>query len=211
VPFSIQVVTCGGNFSSGVAIFIDYDQSGTFDPITEIAFSSSALINGPYTVTGSFIVPLTATVGLTKMRVLNIEQTALPVPSACGTYGYGETEDYLINIVATSVCMGLPSPGNTIASANPACPNTNVILSLQFPPLTTSNTFQWFNNTGLIAGATNNTYTITNFNAPDDYYCDVTCTNSGLTSPSGLINLSVNNYFRFILWCYFQCNIQYFK
>ncbi|MFY7885552.1 MAG: BNR-repeat neuraminidase N-terminal domain-containing protein, partial [Dolichospermum sp.] len=36
--------------------------------------------------------------GLTRMRVILVEGA---VPSPCGTYGYGETEDYTVNIVSS--------------------------------------------------------------------------------------------------------------
>ena len=53
------------------------------------------------------------------MRVVNIEQTALPVPSACAVYGYGETEDYLVQIGST-VCQSPRIP--VVATVTPAPP-----------------------------------------------------------------------------------------
>jgi hypothetical protein len=45
------------------------------------------------------------------INVFNLAGTAI---NPCGTYGFGETEDYDINIVVPApACSGAPAPGNT--------------------------------------------------------------------------------------------------
>jgi hypothetical protein len=102
--FSVQIGTCGGNYGNGIKIFIDYNHDGDFTDADETVYASAAATSGPHTETGSFNVPVTATLGITMMRVVNVE-TATPATTIqpCGTYTWGETEDYLVNIVeATS-------------------------------------------------------------------------------------------------------------
>jgi len=190
VPYSVSILQCNsGPYGNQFKIYIDYNQNGSFtDPGEEVASQTGA---GAWTGTGTITIPISATVGTTVMRIVDVEGT---VAGPCGTYTWGETEDYLLNIVATTACTGAPAPGNTLASANPVCPGANVTLSLQNPPLSSGNTFQWYNNSGAIAGATNQTYTVVGFNAVDDYYADVTCTGSGLTTSSNLISLTLNSY-----------------
>lgn len=97
--FSIQIGTCGGNFTSGTAIFIDYNQNGLFTDPGEQVFTTPVGTNGPHTVTGNFTVPMAALSGTTRMRVINAEGYAGAGITPCLVYGYGETEDYLVNIV----------------------------------------------------------------------------------------------------------------
>lgn len=102
--FSVNVGTCGGNFNSMMKIFIDYNQNGSFADAGEQVYVTPTFTNGAYTATGSFIVPATATVGLTRMRIVNTETTVATGVNPCGTYGYGETEDYLVDIAPIPTC-----------------------------------------------------------------------------------------------------------
>lgn len=101
IPFSVNAASCGGNYTSRVAIFIDYNQNGTFDLpgeqayITPTSFVSSNA--GTAIQTGNINIPCTANPGVTRMRVILVETTGAITP--CGTYTWGETEDYDINIV----------------------------------------------------------------------------------------------------------------
>jgi hypothetical protein len=61
------------------------------------------------------------------MRIVNSNQTPSSINS-CGTYQYGETEDYLVNINYPP-CTGLPDPGIATASDTAACPGYTVFLS----------------------------------------------------------------------------------
>jgi hypothetical protein len=101
--FSITVGSCGvSNFTSGLAIFIDYNNDGDFLDVGEKVYTNGAAANInciPATVvTGSFTVPLTATIGNTVMRVIDAEGFAGNSITPCLVYTYGETEDYLVNI-----------------------------------------------------------------------------------------------------------------
>ncbi|NIM16707.1 MAG: PKD domain-containing protein [Candidatus Aminicenantes bacterium] len=72
-------------------IWIDYNVDGDFDDSGEEVFSGS----GSSTVTGSFTVPSSADGVTTRMRVI-MEYGSWPTP--CGTFTYGEVEDYTVNI-----------------------------------------------------------------------------------------------------------------
>jgi hypothetical protein len=108
-PFTVNVGTCGGNFNSMLKIYIDYNQNGLFTDPGEEVYVTPTFTNGPYLASGSITIPATATIGLTRMRVLNVETTSAAFITPCGTYGYGETEDYLVNIAPAPTC---PQPTN---------------------------------------------------------------------------------------------------
>lgn len=89
------------------------------------------------------------------------------------------------------LCEGTPSPGNTIASASSVCPGGMVNLSLQNATPGIGVTYQWYDNGGLIMGATSTTYNATVM-AANSYYCVVTCTNSMLSGNSNPVSISIS-------------------
>ncbi|MFM8962437.1 MAG: GEVED domain-containing protein, partial [Sphingomonadales bacterium] len=66
----------------------------------ELVYTSTAATNGPHIETGVVAVPPTATQGITRMRVVNVETTVTTGVNPCGTYTWGETEDYFVQIAA---------------------------------------------------------------------------------------------------------------
>ncbi len=104
-PFSVTSSTCGTfNYGMGMKIYIDYDHSGAFDATEEVFFSGTTALTclPDQIVAGSFTVPLTAQTGIARMRIIDQQggQVAATTIVPCGTYNYGETEDYLVNIIA---------------------------------------------------------------------------------------------------------------
>lgn len=112
----VTVNTCGGFYGEVVAAYADWNQNGTFEP-TETLFSI-AHTNGIAGAVGQAVsIPCSANLGVTMLRIVYIEGTSAP---ACGTYTYGETEDYAINVLENPAVYvgstafqqtGLVSPG----------------------------------------------------------------------------------------------------
>lgn len=84
------------NYSCWVEVYIDWDNDGAFTEPQEIAFSSA--ITSSQTINGMLTVPPTATLGLHSMRVVLEQTTSAAGVLPCGTYSYGETEDYQVII-----------------------------------------------------------------------------------------------------------------
>jgi hypothetical protein len=198
---SITVSSCGTfNYTSGAAIFIDYNQDGDFLDAGEQVWNNgtSANINCiPQTIVpGSFTVPLSATPGITVMRIIDAEGYAGSTITPClNTYGYGETEDYLVNIVAAVACSGTPSPGATNANPTSVCPNATTTLTLPSIPAATGYTYQWQSSPdGItwtnIPSATGASYTAT-LTVTTYYQCIVTCSNSSLSATSTPVMVTV--------------------
>ena len=108
-PLSIEIGSCGGNFSNGTKVWIDFNQNGLFTDPGEEVYASAAIFNGPHIETGNITIPTGIPTGNTKMRVVNVETWAVGNINPCGTYTWGETEDYLVNITAPPTC---PQPTN---------------------------------------------------------------------------------------------------
>ena len=95
---SSQTISFSAGFASTAyteywKVFIDYNQDGDFADAGETVVSGSSASTG--TLTGTFTVPATAKNGATRMRVVMSDASAT---TSCGSYSYGETEDYTINI-----------------------------------------------------------------------------------------------------------------
>jgi chitodextrinase len=84
-------------YSEGYAVFIDYNQNGLFTDAGETVWSKAASTTTP--VTGTFTIPATALLGTTRMRV---SMKYNGIPAACGTFTYGQVEDYTVNISLTA-------------------------------------------------------------------------------------------------------------
>lgn len=99
--FTLTVGTCGSfGYNNMSKVYIDYNQNGDFTDVGEEVYVSPAFVNGAHVETFTLTVPLTTLTGNTGMRVVTQETTNGSNINPCGTYGYGETEDYLVNIVA---------------------------------------------------------------------------------------------------------------
>lgn len=83
----------GTTYSEAYRVWIDYNQDGDFTDAGEQVWTQSATQNA--TVSGSFTVPSSAANGTTRMRVTMRYNTS---PSACGSFNYGEVEDYTVVI-----------------------------------------------------------------------------------------------------------------
>ncbi|NIF04446.1 T9SS type A sorting domain-containing protein [Chryseobacterium sp. Tr-659] len=83
-------------YSEGYAVYIDYNGDGDFTDSGELAWSKTASTTSP--VSGSITIPSTAVTGNTRMRVIMRYNT---VPSSsCGTFDYGQVEDYTLKIAS---------------------------------------------------------------------------------------------------------------
>jgi hypothetical protein len=108
-PLEVKVGTCGGNYNNMIKVFIDWNRNGDFTDAGETVFQSNSATNGPQTITTTVNVPLTADLGTARMRVISRETTSAAAIVPCGTYGYGETEDYFVDIYPVPSC---PQPYN---------------------------------------------------------------------------------------------------
>ena len=100
VSFTIEENECDGAtyYSNGMAIWIDFNQNGSFSDPGEQVYVEATTSLSPRTVTNTFTVPMSATVGNTVMRIIVAENNSGPQLQPCMAYNWGETEDHLINI-----------------------------------------------------------------------------------------------------------------
>ena len=95
---SVTLGTCGGNFTKGGRVFVDFNQDIDFtDPGEAVAFFGPSSATQTYTF--NIQIPFGATLGDTRMRVVGQETSNPAGIQPCGTYTWGETEDYTVTIV----------------------------------------------------------------------------------------------------------------
>jgi hypothetical protein len=110
-------LTAGGNYTERWAVFIDLNRDKVFQA-SEQLFTTSGL----GAVTGSVTIPSTVAAGPTRMRIVMSYGAA--VPPSCGTFSYGEVEDYTVNIQTS----GQPVPNYCSSRGN----NTSIEWNQQF-------------------------------------------------------------------------------
>lgn len=204
--YNLSVTTDGGAIES---VWIDYDHSGTFDATEWAQVTTSSAAGTPSTI--SLTIPVTALTGNTGMRIRSrATGNQNGAGDACLAMGSGESQDYTIDIQTPAGCTGTPAPGSTSStSGSLACSAQPFTLSMPGLTFTTGLTYQWFSSPdgvtyAAVSGETNSTLT-TSQTAATYYYCDVTCTNSGLTGSSTALNLGMNSFVN----CYCTPNSQF--
>ena len=197
VPFSLTSTTCGGIFSNFFQIYVDWNQDGDFADAGEQAYSQAAAVNGNQTAVGNITVLPTATLGTTRMRVVNIEANASLTNYASAAYAFGETEDYCFTVTAAAACAGTPNAGTALISAAAGCAAANFTLSASGLSFGAGITYQWQSANSAtgpwtnIVGATAPTLN-TSTTANTYYQLVTTCAGSGATNATNAVLYTVN-------------------
>ncbi len=118
-------------------VWIDYNQDGVFSEISETAFSG--ILDAPpfgtpsATLQRSIEIPTGVSYGSTRMRIA-MKRGAVPTP--CETFGFGEVEDYTVNIINNGPVLSLDCPADqTLTTAIGA---TTAVATWVIPAPTTS-------------------------------------------------------------------------
>ncbi len=176
VDLSLQ--TGSPTWNQGIAVWIDYNQNGTFGDIAnELVYITPNLGNSSTIFTGTFAVPQDANSGLTRMRVRCRFNSLVINP--CENYTFGETEDYDVEVLPALPCVAPPIAGITNSSSTSLCSGLNFNLSLSGNTFGLGMVFQWQSsldgvNFTDIVGANSTTFatsqTVTTY-----YRCSLTC------------------------------------
>lgn len=194
IPFSVEIGSCNPNgvYPNRVAVFIDLNHNNSFNDSGELVYSSLSATTGPHTEYGQITIPVTALNGNTVLRIISSEQSSA-INNPCLSYGWGETEDYTINIVDPTACTGSIALGNTTASSTKVCAGSSINFGVQYPPINSSVALQWYKNGLAIAGATNATY-VAGINTAAAFSCKATCLATGSVSFSTAINVTISSF-----------------
>ncbi len=100
------VVTVGSFGGQGVAAWIDYNDNGIFETNERIGYTTAS-VDGEGTVNIPIYLDCQAAIGTHRLRVRDAWNVAGVLIDPCINYGYGETEDYDVTIIAPPAC---PAP-----------------------------------------------------------------------------------------------------
>ncbi|MBL7964710.1 MAG: T9SS type A sorting domain-containing protein [Flavobacteriales bacterium] len=198
-PFSVIAGSCSAfNYGKAFKIFIDWNRNGVLSDPGEEAYVSPAIGSVQETVNGNILIPVSALTGNTLMRVVLMETT---VPSSilpCGTYTWGETEDYFVNVAAPAPCVAPPSAGTVSATGSAICSGSTVTFSTTGYTFGTGQTYQWeYSSDNIlfnpISGATNLFYTAA-ITTAGWYRLSTTC--SAQTATSNAVQITLNPFFQ---------------
>jgi gliding motility-associated-like protein len=135
-----MTVQSGITFAQGFAVWIDWDQNGTFNT-NEYMAGSNTVPSAATPTTLVFTIPSGTPPGSYRMRVRCAFATTGPNITPCGSHGFGETEDYMIFV-------GQSPSGSAIATVTAAIANATICegatASFSATPNATSGiTFLW--------------------------------------------------------------------
>ncbi len=130
VPFSLTPGFANSSYNEAWKVWIDFNRDGDFDDAGEEVYTGTS----NNTLSGNVSIPSSASLGLTGMRVSMQWNNALSSP--CGSFQYGEVEDYTVNITPALLQLTLDSfNGSNFAAGsllnlypNPATSDLNVNL-----------------------------------------------------------------------------------
>ncbi|RYD54459.1 MAG: hypothetical protein EOP56_19155, partial [Sphingobacteriales bacterium] len=176
--------------TTGCAIWVDWNHNGTFETTERVA-STSTYVS---VFSGNFVVPATATPGNTRMRITMDFNIGSPSNPCLTTAGRREFEDYTFTVLVPPPCSGTPAVATVTSDVAAVCiSGTATLTAAGLPTGVTGISLQWYNSAGLIAGATNPTFTTPVLTSPETYHIRVTCANGGSFSESAPITIGVNN------------------
>ncbi len=190
LTYTVSGITTGSS-ANKLSVWIDYDQNGVYDAsewvqVFSVGQSGSA----------SITIPTNAASGLTGMRVRSrLASSPNGATDACTSFGGGETEDYVVNIIHNVPCTAPPTAGAAMISKAFVCPDENFMLNLSGTSIGSGLTYQWeisSDNTNWlpIAGAIQSSLT-TSSDTSMYYRCAVTC--SGSTAYSSEVQIGVRS------------------
>jgi hypothetical protein len=182
-PINLTIGFGGQAYNQYSRIWIDLNQNGIFEAnelLYDQGTASTAAVNG------TIAIPPTAMLGSTRMRVVMAYQGQgqATLPGVCGSFQWGEVEDYCVNITNNVICNY--SVTNVITQ--PACtPVDNGEISVNVSGANSPYTYVW---NGAVGGSTQSGLAAGNYSLviTDAAGCDTTI----YYTLSNTVNLELN-------------------
>jgi trimeric autotransporter adhesin len=95
-PFA-GTFTSNSGYPNGVTVWADVNRDGVFEA-AEVVYQAPATVTAS-SFSGSLTIPPNTATGSVDVRVVVAVNTIPAGSGACGTYSYGEAEDYVLNVI----------------------------------------------------------------------------------------------------------------
>ncbi|MBI3134784.1 MAG: T9SS type A sorting domain-containing protein [Bacteroidetes bacterium] len=173
-------------YSRRTAVYIDWNQDFDFLDAGELIGTSPYAGGAPISYNYALTVPGTAVTGNTRMRVV-CRETSL-VPASCGTYTYGETEDYTLNVLPPPTCLPVTSVNASAVGATSATIGWTLLDGLQTNWIIEYGFDGFTPGTGTLVPVITNPYVLTGLNPETvyDYYVYADCGGGDISYPSNV-------------------------
>jgi len=190
-----------GAYTNYFTLWIDFDQSGTYDSneMFEIGSIYNSTGQDGQQAVNTIQIPSDAPLGTTTMRVIKNFSTSPTNP--CGQYSFGQGEDYTIEIVELEDCSGTPEGGTVTVNPETGNPGSTYTVSASGYSIGNGLSYQWQSNTNgegwVNEGAASSEYASYIATAPEEvgdeveWRLEVTCTLSGETALSTIAIFTV--------------------
>ncbi len=165
-------ITYATGYTYGTIIWVDWDNSMTFDG-TEVVYAGESTNSNPTTLTATFEIPVSTTMGNYRMRIAgadsyfdNYTSSVTDAASAnpCFSSSYAIVEDYTLAVTSAPSCMAVTNLTVDSVTAN------SVSLSWSDNE-NTGATYSVYSSTGTVVASGINTtnYTVTGLTASTSY------------------------------------------
>jgi hypothetical protein len=115
----ITMGQCGsGTYTNVAKAWVDWNVDGTLaEPAERLGLVSGATSSAGIAYSFNFTVPVGATLGSKRLRVMQRETTSEADVTPCATYSWGSVHDYTVNVTAAASCTTPGTPWNLSGSA----------------------------------------------------------------------------------------------
>lgn len=121
VQITFNTDSFGTSYDYNTVIWIDVNDNFTFEP-SEIVFTGVSAAVSPTILNASFVMPGTAPLGQHRMRIVATDNAQNPA-NPCYSGTFGETVDFIINVVAAPACL----PPTNLSVGNITATSANLI------------------------------------------------------------------------------------
>lgn len=215
VPFEITLQgNTGGNWTNYFKVYIDFNHNGNLNDEGE-SFEIGTITQSTGTdgdeVTGEIIIPTDAMTGLARMRVFKLYGGYPDEPCSENEfgdpYGFGQAEDYMVNISEPSGCTTAPEMAIVETNQVTVCTTEGTELSLSVDYTEDGISFQWQSSEDGeeftdIEGAIEDEYETAPTTMDMWYRAVITCENGDLSTTTEAIEITTTG-----LPCY--CEVEF--
>jgi hypothetical protein len=136
VPYIASLTGGAGSGTHGAAIWIDYNNNGTFETTERVAFIGNTIAANATVSFPEFIVPTGTALGIYRLRVQHHYNVSGDLLNPCvATSQFSETEDYSVQVFPVPTCLqpsGLMASNVTSTTADLAWTSTGNLFTIEW-------------------------------------------------------------------------------